>query len=1090
MILFPWLANLVTVLLFCLPLISLQSQDTYCYDHITSEDGLSQSTVNCILQDRDGFIWIGTQNGLNKYDGYHFTYYQNQPSDSTSLSDNYILSICEDNEGYLWVGTMSGGLNRLDKQTGRFTSFINSPADTNSISNNTIWAVSVDKYGKIWAGSNNGISLFDPTDQIFNYYRFSESDTNTISSDMVLSFFKDNMGSMWIGTLKGICRFNEESGNFHRITNNIKDEKINELAIWTINQNADGNIILGTNKGLWELNLKTEKFHKLSDKKKYQPETVWSVLPIKNGNILFGTRKGLMLLQYPSLICKSINCDPSNTETGSNNNVWCIFKDNSGIIWTGTDKGIIKIDSKGKKFRVFNAKPGKKMALSSNNVNAILIDHLNTLWIGTEGGGLNRLDKEKNRFIVYKTNNFIQNSLSNNNVWSLLEDKDGVIYAGTYGGGLNAFDRKSETFKVYKENKKDPESLSNNRILTMLEDKEGIIWIGTRGGGLNRFDKKTEKFEAFIPDPKNEKSISSYIIISLAEDNYGNLWVGTFEGGISIYDKKNKIFKTYKNEPDEPGSISNNNIWSIFFDSKKRMWLGTQGGLNVALHPNEDMTFMRFTSEQGLSSNAIFGITEDNNGNIWMSTFRGISMLNIQAFEELLVNEDKPDKFDCDPFNPLFNIYDSGDGLQSNEFNQGAYYKSKDGTIYFGGSKGVNYFNPDSLKESTYNPPVIITDFKIFNKSVGVVPDGFKGDVSKNKIITIDNDYFLSKKISYLDKIELTYRESVFSFEFSSLDYTLSKKNQYAYLMEGFNKDWNYVAGKNSATYTNLDAGKYVFRVKATNSDGKWSNNEARLEITIIPPFWKTTWFIIIVIIISVIVLFVSVSRIIHNQKKKAIIEKERIELQLKTIKNQIDPHFAFNAMTMIGSLVYKNDPDAVYDYFTRFAGLIRSTLQDSEKISRPLRDEMEFVKNYIAIQKTRFKDKFDFILKIDEGIDMGIEVPKMIIQTHTENAIKHGLMHKKTKGKLMINLEQKNDQLIISVEDNGVGRIKASELNKNSTKKGMQIIEQIFSLYYKLTKHKIEQEIIDLKDENGNAAGTKVVVAINKVGSNYQLEI
>ncbi|MCD4747229.1 MAG: histidine kinase, partial [Bacteroidales bacterium] len=543
--------------------------------------------------------------------------------------------------------------------------------------------------------------------------------------------------------------------------------------------------------------------------------------------------------------------------------------------------------------------------------------------------------------------------------------------------------------------------------------------------------------------------------------------------------KKNNKFTSYKNNPDNPVSISSNNVWVILFDSNNRLWLGTQGGLNVSVNPYSDLSFIHFTSKHGLSSNVILGLAEDTKSNIWMSTFKGINMLDKNIFTELIENAKVSYDYNYDPFKPLFKTYDASDGLQSNEFNQGAYFKSEGGTIYFGGPKGINYFNPDSIKHSSFVPPMIITNFKIFNNNVEIIPDGFKGKYKKNNVIKINTNYYLPEKITYLDKIILSYRENVFSFEFSSLDYTMPSKNQYAYMMVGFDKDWNYILDKNTATYTNLDPGEYIFRVRGTNSDGKWSKDDANLIITITPPFWKTTWFIILIVISIIIILIVSVSRIIQNQKKKAIIEKERIELQLKTIKNQMDPHFAFNAINMIGSLIYKDDPDAAYDYFTRFARLIRSTLQDSEKISRPLHEELEFVKNFVEIQKTRFKNRFTFELNVDKNIDQNIEIPKMILQTHVENAIKHGLMHKKEAGKLFIGITQENNKMLIIIKDNGIGREKAAEHSKDSTKRGMQIIKQIFALYNKLFDYNIDQQIIDLKDENGNAAGTKIEITI-----------
>jgi len=1049
---------------------SVLSQNYQCYDQLTSEDGLSQSTVNCILQDRDGFIWMGTQDGLNMFDGYNFTYYQNQPSDSNSLSNNYILSICEDQEGFLWIGTMSGGLNKFDKYSNTFKVFQHTD-DPASISDNSIWTVMNDDLDNIWTGTNYGINVFNKRDQSFTKFRYSENDTNSIPSDVVMNIFQDNHGIIWIGSNKGLAKLNKKESNFIRIEKGDSD-----LIIWNINQLSENKLIIGANSGLWELNTNTEKFTKIES---HNEETVWTIFP-ENDRIWFGTRSGIKILDNTKLKYENISIKSKNGEEPEELNSWCLMKDKSGFIWAGTDNGIFKIKSGEPEFRTINANPDNKPTISLNSVNTILVDQLNTLWIGTEGGGLNRLDENSNQLDIYKANNFINNSLSNNNVWALLEDKQGMIWVGTYGGGLNAFDRNTETFTVYKRNKNVPGSISNNRILALHEDAEGDIWIGTRSGGLNRYDRSTDTFETFLTDPDDSSSISSNTVLSIAEDTLGNLWIGTFEGGINILNPSTKKFQCFKTDPLNPNSISNNNVWVILFDRQNKLWLGTQGGLNLSANPYAgELEFMHFTTKQGIPSNVIFGLAEDANNDIWMSTFRGIARLEKTALQTLIDKGGNISTYLYDPFNPIFSVFDASDGLQSNEFNQGAYFQSKTGEIYFGGPKGLNIFHPDSLKVSQFMPPVVLTGFKIFNKEVLIRPE--ISDNKKNKIIREKDQYFLPGKISYLEEIEISYRESVFSFDFASLDYSLPSKNQYAYLMEGFDMEWNYIGNKTSATYTNLDAGHYIFRVRGTNADGIWSDQEASLEVTIIPPFWKTTWFILLVVIFILAIVFLVIRGIFQTQKKKAEAEREKIELQLKTIKNQMDPHFAFNAINMIGSLVYKNDPDTVYDYFSRFARLIRSTLQDSEKISRPLKDELEFVKNYVEIQKTRFKGKFDFLLNIAKNTDLEIEVPKMVIQTHAENAIKHGLMHKNTDGLLQINIDQLDNVLTISIEDNGIGRAEAAKVSRGSTGKGMNIIKQIFTLYNKIFNYKIDQQVIDLTDEKGNPKGTKVVLTIEK---------
>ncbi len=1053
------------------------AQDYYCYDKITSADGLSQGIANCIIQDSDGFIWIGTQNGLNQYDGFHFTYYLNQVSDSTSLSDNYVLSMCEDKDGNLWIGTMSGGLNKLDKRTGRFTSYMFDKNNPEGISDNSIWKVVADGTNNIWAVTRKGINVLNTETNRFRHYRFDENDSTSVSSDMVLSIFVDDTGEVWCGTADGLVKYNRNEDNFQRYNLSLSGQKYTSPKIWAITQGPEGNILFGSGKGLWEQDINNKnEFNLIHNSNNFS--VIWCFLPLEN-NLWTGTKKGLWDFNSRDKSfthIQNIFISPDQHE----GNTWSLIKDKAGIIWSGSDEGIIKFRQQKGRFKNIKANSDNPLHLSHKSVNSVLVDKDKTLWVGTDGGGLDVLEKGATEFTVIRRNEPGPNTISGNRIWALMQDSEGLIWIGTYGAGLNSYNKKTGKFTNYSADMNNPEALSNSRVLALLEDSEGKIWIGTRGGGLNVFDKKTGKFKAFLHNPDDTTTISSNTILTLTEDMEGNILAGTYEGGFSIFNKKKNTFRNFKNDPSNPESISNNNVWGLLFDDNNRLWLATQGGLNFTDYDLPNLSFHHFETSSGLPGNFIFGLEEDNKGNIWISTFKGMARLNNDVFTELIKNNSDLSTYKNDPFNPLFKTFDESNGIAGNEFNQGAYFKSDDGTIFFGGMTGLTLFHPDSVKSSDFEPNVILSGFKIFNKEVGIIPADFKKETSPGEVVNIDGNYFIQKKITYLDELTISYRESVFSFDFAALDYTMPEKNRYAYKMENFDRDWNYVSEQNSATYTNLDAGEYVFRVRATNSDGKWSKNEARLAITITPPFWKTTWFVVLTVLIFIISLLYTVRRIIRKQKEKEKMERERIELQLKTIKNQIDPHFAFNAMNMIGSLVYKGNPDTVYDYFTRFANLIRSTLQDSEKVARPLSKELEFVKNYIEIQKTRFKDRFEFDLYVDKKVDLSIEIPKMIIQTHIENAIKHGLMHKKTKGKVSVKVVQENGRLLISIEDDGIGRKKAAILSKGSTGKGMQIIDKIFSLYNKLYNYKIEQQIIDLKDENGSAAGTRVEISIS----------
>ena len=1048
----------------------VKSQDYKVSPPISSSKGLSQSTVNCLVQDEDGFLWVGTQDGLNQYDGQAFTYYYNQPGDSTSLSDNYITSLSISIDGSIWVGTMSGGLNVLNKKTGRFKRFQKNLTIPGSISDNTIWALTSDSLGNVYAGTNDGLNIYNPV--LTKFLNYSQNNC-ILPSRMIISLYNDDNKLIWIGTNNGLVSYNIGKQNFSPTEYISENKTKSNIIIWSINKDFNGELIFGTKIGI----LHTNNNHQI----KLIPgsenlSTIWNMIPVSGNNIWCGTQNGLMCYNRNAGVSNPVNYSSDESSQNNNANVWCIIKDQSGLIWTGSDEGLTKYEPAKNTFKIINDDREKELHLSEKSVNSILVDKANTLWVGTDGQGLNRLEMGEQKFRVYKQNNTVYNALSNNRVWSLLEDSEGLIWIGTYGGGLNCYDKDKDAFIKYPTGNEENQ-ISNSRILALYEDYSGNIWIGTRGGGLNKLNKITQKITVYKNKPKDRTSIPSNTILAIAGDKAENVWIGNYKGGLSRYNKTNDAFINYHHKENESGSISNNNVWCILADKNNRLWLGTQGGLNCSNLDDSLLVFHHITTEQGLPSNTIFGLEMDDDANIWMSTFRGLAKLNFAKMEDISFCWENNKKFIIDPFNPVVENFSEHNGIHGNEFNQGAYFKDKNGVIYFGGLTGMTYFHPDSLHKSTFSPSVLLTGFKIFNTEVVVSDENNK---QFSKVEKTGNTYYIPQKISYLKELRLTYHESVFSFSFASLDLTNPTQNQYAYIMEGFEESWNYVQNRTSATYTNLDPGDYIFRVKASNVDGQWSTKEAKLKIYIQPPFWETNWFYFLVIVTFILILFLVIRQILLSQKKKAQNEKEKIELQLKTIKNQIDPHFAFNAINMIGSLVYKNDPDTVYDYFSKFAKLIRSTLQDSAKIARPLKDEIEFVKNYIEIQKTRFKDKFEYKIKIDDSIDMGINVPKMIIQTYVENAIKHGLMHKKNKGFLSIDITQNNSQITIKVTDDGIGRKKAAEYSKTGTKKGMIIVQQIFSMYNKLNKHQINHEIIDLLDNHDKACGTQAILTID----------
>lgn len=1049
-------------------------QEKYCVELITSEQGLSQNTVNCLLQDQQGFMWFGTQDGLNKYDGYRFEYYHNNPNDINSLSNNYILCMAEDHGGLIWVGTMTGGLNCLNKRTGNFIRFADGQGK-NNLHGNTIWCVLNDHEDNIWAGTIKGLSMYDKNSKHFINFSLLEH-SEDFPFKAVYSLYEDRDNFLWIGGESGILRFNNSTKKFGPLINVF--ELVNRPVgiTWSICENTQGHLLLSTNAGLIEYD-PLNHVARILTQTHTKRFTVWSSVVQDNGNIFIGTTDGISMIDHELKSCDPLVLEEINIPI---NNVWDFIIDKSGITWAGCNMGVVKIREKQQQFVPIIPDQKQSVRIPGGAVNTIMEDSGNNLWVGTEGGGLAKISFLQQSTEVFLPDAYAVQSIGGNKIWALEEDHEGKIWIGTYGDGLSVYNPVKQSFTHYRQSNQS-NSINNSRVLVLLEDTYHDVWIGTRGGGLNVFRNESRSFEVYRMDAENHRKISSNTILSLVEDQFGFLWIGTFEGGLDQMDLRSGNIKNFANDPENQNSLSNNNIYAIHFDQSGGLWLGTQGGLNYVSAPYQDMLFHNLTTRQGLPSNVILGIEADENGNLWLSTYKGLVKLNIKVFQDMMNAGIQPENYIENPLKPLFKIFTRRDGTLNNEYNQGAHFKGHDGKLYFGGPDGLNYFYPDSITASRCNPDVVITDLKIFNQPVKIDANILSDVKDQSKIIRHQEDYYIGQKINFFHEIILSYRESFFAFEFSSLDFTDPARNRYAYFLEGFDSRWNFIGENTDATFTNLDPGEYTLKVKGTNADGRWSENEACLTIIITPPFYRTSWFILGIIVFLLLIMLLIIRKIISNQKKKVEKEREQMALQLKTIKNQMDPHFAFNAINMIGSMIYQEEPDAAYDYFSTFASLIRTTLNDSERIARSLGEELEFVNNYIKVQQKRFKNQFEFKLDMDERINLKTEIPKMILQVHIENAIKHGLMHKKGKGLLSISINLDGERLVISIADNGIGRKKSKELHTQGTQKGMEIIQQIFDLYNRLYKDEIKQQIVDLVDPDGNALGTKVIIIIQK---------
>ena len=800
-------------------------------------------------------MWFGTQDGLNKYDGYKFTVYKYDPLDLTSLSDSNVTSIIEDKKGFLWIGTNNGGLNKFDLKTEKSIHYKHDPNNPNSLSDNHITVICQDPYSEgtfLWIGTfGGGLDKFNVEREEYTNYRNDPCNSNSLSNNHITAICEDPaQGScvLWLGTYGGgVSRFDVEKEEFTHYCNDSSNP--NSLivdyvnAIWKDSDVYGGLLWIGTyGAGLDKFEPAKEQFthyrYISNNPHSINHPIVTSIYRDKEGMLWIGTiGAGLNRFDRETEMFDHWVHEPENPYSLNSNYVSSIYEDRSGVMWIGAaGSGLDIFEKEGKHFKHYRQNPSDPKSLNHNIIYSLYEDRKGVLWIGTNGGGLNRFDRRENEFRYYVQGDENVLELGNDFIRAIYEDRSGRLWIGSYGG-LDSFNRKTEEFTNYRNNPSDPNSLSNNIVNVIYEDRVGNFWIGTEDGGLNKFDRERETFKHYVKDAGNPNSLSNNHITTIYEDSKKTLWIGT-KGGLNKFNREKQRFVHYIHDPDNPNSLSHNRVFSIHEDKSGTLWIGTHsGGLNKFDRTKKEFT--HFTEKDGLPNNVIYGILSDDRGHLWISTNKGLS--------------------EFDPQTETFKNYDVHDGLQSNEFNMGACYKSRSGEMFFGGINGFNVFYPGRIKDNPYIPPVVITNIQIFNKSV---PIGEKEDSRS----------ILKKSITETEEIELSYKDYVFSLEFAALHYACPEKNEYAYMMEGFEKDWNYVGNRRFVTYTTLSPGNYVFRAKGSNNDGIWNEEGTSLKITVTHPFWQTWWFRISGIIAILLVIFS-----VHQVKTRNIRERSKL---------------------------------------------------------------------------------------------------------------------------------------------------------------------------------------------------------------------
>lgn len=814
---------------------TLVAQDSHLkFDRITTANGLPQEHVFAILEDNKGFLWLGMESGLARYDGYTFKTYTHDSEDSTSLSSNIIRAIFQDEQGFIWVGTDGGGVSRFNPATEQFLNFKHEPNNPNSLSGNRVYSIAADKNGAIWVATstsglnritfqNNDAQQCNSSVPCFTRFRYRPNGSGSVTSDNIWTMIIDRQNRLWAGTVSAGLNMLDLNKSVNETSifktyqhNNSVPLSLSSNSIKSIYEDSEGTLWIGTEfNGLNRFDVGTEQFHSWQFDKNISQSLchnhVSSILEDKNGTFWVGTNGGgLNVFDRKKEIFTHHKYTPDDPYSLNGNLVNTIYESSSGILWMGmVNKGLNLIDPKKQQIKHYYSVASQPGSLYKNLVKSIYEDKKGEIWIGAYGGGLSHFNPQTNIFTNY-LQPIDEGNIDKNNVQRIFEDNNDRLWIGTDGGGLFYFDRTSKTFFDFNKSATGSE-LSGKGVWSIQEDLKGNLWIGTADGGLNKYDRNTQQFENFIHNPDQPNSINSNDIRVIFEDHLGILWIGTYGGGLNKYNPTDGTFTHYKNIPSNLASISNDIITDIFESPiTHQLWIGTfGGGLNRFDRATE--TFTTYLEKDGLANDVVKSIEEDLEGNVWISTLKGISKFNPQA--ESFVN------------------YTTSDGLQGNGYNLGASCFTKDGSMYFGGTNGINVFQPNEFKKlSTENFPCVITDLKIFNRSIQPKE-------------AIENVVILENAIDETKEIIIPYFIDDFAFEFAALDFANSDKIKYSYQLLGDNEDWKYTdASRRYAAYSNLPPDDYVFKVRATNTEGVWNGEVTTLKVTILPAPWKTKW--------------------------------------------------------------------------------------------------------------------------------------------------------------------------------------------------------------------------------------------------------